>query len=339
MATQKAHVVIIEWDGQPPPTQWYDRLNKLANLRVRSEKSIAPTLDTDGVWAKRSGGSAIGVIVQEGAIICSSYSLARTIAALARDGLIINKRTGPEHVQPAGVMIARDITIEEFSATEADRNVLARIKTVFGKRGRPTGAPLKFVVSCLEERRSWQAEAYDVVNCPHCGGTHVRIRRGEQVGYKDPGGPAWQAWMRTRFATGEFEFPLDGEDDPPSSPSIVNAPEAEMVGRIVASNLARKLDSMPRSEALDILDALFIARLYWGKERRTDARLRALSEYFRLGGSPVGIVLYESDEFDWLDLAGPLGESVAAQYLHSEKKGVGAGYTVADNGTIEKGRG
>ena len=73
------HQVLLEWDGEAPPSRWYRRLEKIAGVTVRKgddNKSVSALV-------RRARGNE--TIAQEGNVICSSYSLARQIAALAQE--------------------------------------------------------------------------------------------------------------------------------------------------------------------------------------------------------------------------------------------------------------
>jgi len=71
------HIVVIEWDGEKPPRQWYRRLKRLAG-GVRGDKKVNPI--------ERRADK--GIIIQEGCILTPSYSLARALAIMARDDFL-----------------------------------------------------------------------------------------------------------------------------------------------------------------------------------------------------------------------------------------------------------
>jgi len=71
------YIVIIEWDGLKVPTGFYHRLKALAARGVRGDKDV-PALE------RRIAQEKVGIIIQEGAIIVPSESLARLLALLAR---------------------------------------------------------------------------------------------------------------------------------------------------------------------------------------------------------------------------------------------------------------
>lgn len=314
----RANLVLIEWDGKIPPTQWYDRLNKMAGFRVRTKEQLKQGADPNlGVWALR--GKQQGFVAQEGLIVCASESLARTIAGMAEGTLAKDPKTGALS-PPANVMLVLDADLTEFVATPDDRKALSRVQAVLGKRGRKSGNPVPYIVTCMEELASHRVEAYDVSNCPNCSGTRIKVRLGNTLGFADPGGLIFDAWVRTRFAHGVFEIPLDGKITPPKSPALTEGDEIKFVNNLSSAPILAKLQTLPRAEAFTIMDAIFAARLYWDKDRRNESRLKTLTEFFRIGGSPVGIVLYEGDKPDWFDVAGPLGPEKAAALAYRDQQ-------------------
>ena len=323
----KVYAVIIEWMGQSPPTVWYDRIEALTGLRARSRKGKKGGGDADleSLLAGDNSNhfSDYGALAQEGAIICASYSLARTVAALATEGLWVSGGKGnPKvHITPDKVIIS-EMEVIDFHMTPEDAEALRRIEKVHGKRGRPAkDADSDFAVTCMEELASFDKEARGVANCPHCGGTQVRVRNGKRHAFADPGGPVWQAWIATRFAHGIFEIPAKGAELPPPTSRLTDKKESEIVARLISSSLVPEIEQIDRDDAFTILDALFVARTYWSKERRTDARLEALMAFFKRGGSPTDVELAEPEnEFDWFDLAGPLGPEQALIYAMQNKE-------------------
>ena len=311
--------VIIEWNGETPPTTWYNRLSQIAGFKVgrksKDLKSASPLADR---------GTDFGVVAQEGAIICSSLSLARTLAALAKEGLHIAGRKGApsRHVFPTEVIVS-EMQILDYEVTEEDREALRRIQKVHGRRGQPDKAgEVVHTITCMEELTSYTKTARGVANCPHCGGTQVRVRKGERHAFADPGGAIWAAWMQTRFAHGVFEIPAVGDEIAPPAGKLDKAKESEIVARLISSQLMPEIEGIgDRQEAFTILDGLFVARAYMNKDRRTDARLKALMTYFKRGGSIESVSLVEPDnEFDWFDLASTMGPDTAIHHAMSSQE-------------------
>lgn len=324
MSDRKVYVVIIEWMGQAPPTVWYNRLEDMTGVRARSRRSKgkgdAPR-DIDTILEKTADPrfSDYGALAQEGAIICSSHSLARTVAGMAMKGFPAGKGKNRTMVIPDKVILA-EMNVIDFALSKEDEAALRRIENVHGKRGRPAADSVRnYAVTCMEELESYEKEARGVANCPHCGGTQIRVRQGDRETFADPGGEIWQAWLAMRFAHGYFEIPAKGETAPPPTPKLSDLKESETVARLISSALMPEINALDREEAFRVLDALFVARAYWSKDRRTDERLAALMNYFKRGGSPLDVSLAEPEnDFDWFDLAGPLGSNEAIYYAMLE---------------------
>lgn len=306
MSDQK-YIVIIEWGGQAPPNRWYSWLYKLASLHVRTGQTTFVQADEEeeiSVLAQRA--TEKGVIAQEGAIICASESLANTIANLAAKGLKVSKRGKPDEIiKPRDVLVG-PFTPRAAVATPQDEEALARISAGFGRKGRKPTQTETFTVCCMEERRTYLIEGHTAVNCPSCGCTNVKITRGTPVNYKDPGGSIFEAWLRTRFAVGQFFVPLaGGEMEPPATPKITDLDATQFIANLIASPLLQQIATVAdREDAFQILDAAYIARNHIGGEQRLRQRVEAATIYLRAGGNPMTIALGEApDRYDLLDAA------------------------------------
>ena len=296
-------VCLIEADGAQLPSRFYRRRDSLA-LNVRGDKELGPL-------ARRENGSA--VIFQEGAIICSSESLARQMMWYARDAfdemeergqLIVEDSAGRTRVAQPTVSIGRLNLTQNVSRTGQDLEVIDRIERVLGRRGRKP-AEVKWAVACTECVTVNEVQDWAVVNCPHCSGFLIHSRKGEVVTYKDPGGDPFAAWLRTRFAGPHWEpSPID---DSGQIPPAVDVPEGTREGDVVAlmedSDVLDQIRQMPRDVAFRFLDAIFIARAYRDLETRLDARARTATEFFKRGGAPTGIRLTEPKKPDLVDAA------------------------------------
>lgn len=308
----RLYEVIIEWNGKQPPTKWYRYLEKLTGMSVRKNGT-----DSLNIISDRMNAGDYGVIIQEGCIRCGSYSLARTIYFLAKAGLWVDTKDGPELIKPAAVILAEvsDLSVE---MTPADEEALALMNVTFSHRGRQVGDPIMWTVSCFEDLASYETESHSVINCPHCGGLHMRARPGERLYLADPGGPIEWAWMRTRFATGIWEVPRKGNAVPPGKVDIKDEREKEVVGLVVNSlELKEILDCMDREEAMRVLDAAFVARAYWSEDRRIKARVEAYMEFSLLFKERHDKArMYEdSRSVDIFTAAGPIGPEWAASKL------------------------
>lgn len=310
------YAVIIEWGGQAPPSRWYSRLSKLASLHVREGKHVF--VEDDGedadvsVLAARA--TQKGVIAQEGAIICASESLANTIANIAARGLSMKQKDGSQRMVIPKAVLVGPYQPRAVVATPQDEEALARIEIQFGRRGRRPTEMETFTVCCLEERQSYIVKGHTCVNCPACGATNVKITHGAIEGYADPGGNVVEAWMRTRFATGEYFSPLEGEAPAPPMPQV-GKEDSTFITNLMISPLFSQVLPLDRADAFNILDAAYVSRLHLSGERRLRARIEAATYYLQAGGSPLGLQLGETDNrYDLLD-AGLLGAPYIAGLL------------------------
>lgn len=292
---ENVHIVLIEWDGEQPPTKYYRRLHGLA-LRVRGDKEQSPL-------ARRSPGDDRGIIFQEGAVICPSASLARTVAFIARDEGAANVSIGSAHLD------------NNFTRSRQDAEILNRIEEVMGKRGRKP-EPIAWAVSCTECMTVNNVEAWAAVNCPNCGGLLVHSRKGQVVAYADPGGDLLESWVATRFQGANWEpAPIDPAGIVPSAnPEIFNAREKQSVEAIASSPLYAQLQQLPRDSAFAFLDAIMVSRAYRGRDERLQTRVQIATEFLRRGGNFMHISLTEPDAPDLIDAAA-LGVDVVVTWL------------------------
>lgn len=298
--SEKRWIVIVEWNGQKPPNQWYRTLVRLAGLDIRLDP-VRTGVSTASALAE------FGVVVQEGAILCASYSLARTIAGYAKTGIVVDHKNGSsEVVKPQTVMLAEAL-VEDFVMTNADSETLGRMRSVFGKRGN-RGAAVDYAVTCFEEMITHYHSASSVVNCPHCLATQVRWRLGDPNRFADPGGDLLMAWMRTRFATGRWEPPMDGDALPPEQINFSVSSEQEFASNLLNAPILEQISGLDRAEAMRVLDAAFVARLYWNDERRMKIRLEGITKLWQSQGIPnvEGVNLAEQSQPDLFD-AGLIG--------------------------------
>ncbi|HNT78172.1 MAG TPA: hypothetical protein PKH77_24425 [Anaerolineae bacterium] len=297
------YAVIIEWGGQSPPSRWYSRLSKLASFHVREGKNVFVEDDREdvdiGILAARA--TQKGVIAQEGAIICASESLASTIANIAARGLSTKQRDGSQRMVIPKAVLVGPYQPRSVVATPQDDEALARIEIQFGRRGRRPAEMETFTVCCFEERQSYIVKGHTCVNCPACGATNVKITHGAVAGYADPGGNVVEAWMRTRFSSGEYFSPLEGETPAPPMPQV-GKDDSTFITNLMISPLFSQVLSIDRSDAFGILDAVYVSRLHLNGERRLRMRIEAATVYLQAGGSPNGLQLGEAESrYDLLD--------------------------------------
>jgi hypothetical protein len=293
----KLYVVLIEWDGAQPPTTWYKRMHRLAG-RVRGEDALS-------VVERRADQ---GVIFQEGCILCKSESLAKVLAVYARDWF---------HASAVSIGVATVTTNWGMSA--ADAAIIDRVQTALGKRGRkPPEAD--YVITCHEEMKVYADTCSRPIQCPGCAGMRIHVRQGHVHKYRDDGqGPAHDLWLRTRFTGAHWEpCAVDGETTPPDVDDLelLSAKDSAIAGDMTSDALAAALASMPRAHALEVLDAIYVARRHTAADKRGAARLAAVTEYMMMGGDAAGLLLIEQDdEPDLLDAAHALGAQVAAALM------------------------
>jgi hypothetical protein len=261
--------------------------------------------------ARRTGDDPGAVILQEGAVLCASVSLARTVGLLA---------------QANGAALVRLASTEETQAlvaTDDDEAAIARLNKVYGRRGRPSDTFHDWVVTCLEEMRTFQVLlSKGVVNCPNCKGMRIRTRKGHAVGYKRDGisDDPFETWLRVHFAEGAFEdYTADirvEEKTPPELGTIhIRIPkEAEAVQIIAQSErFLAALHELDTYKSWLALKGAFEALTYTHPEERSRNRVKAATEALRMGADPTKVKLVEAiDRVDFLDTASALGKYDAA---------------------------
>lgn len=296
------YIVIIEWDGEAPPRKWYRRLYALAG-KVRGNKD-------QSIIERRADK---GLIVQEGCILTPSYSLARALAVMAK-----------EEFNASLVELGTAQLSNHFGASREDLQALGRIEIVLGRKGRPLPVE-NWVVTCFEEMRSYETEEARPVQCPVCHGLRIAARRGNITGLYDPGDilSVIDLWVGARlhhfthweYAPINFESKvgvairkMDRIGLPPKYQAAAQAIEAGPLGAI--------LPTLDRPLAVDIIDAIFVARVHLSQAERAEARLKAITLFFRLGGDPLSIEMMENEAAaDLLETALLLGPETAVSLL------------------------
>lgn len=298
---EKMQIVVVDWGGAPAPQKWYRRLEKLFSLSARKASATADE----------------AVMVQEGVVLCRSHSLARTIAALATQGVEVQRKTKYgsrlKVCKPASVTIG-EVELEDFEVGTAEYRALGRMEEVFSRTGKKKNR--EWTVTCYEEMAAHVHTTHAVVNCPVCGGTNIKHREGVERRYADPGGDVVLAWLRLRFAGGRWEPPQPGTELPPEVPAAITEPEEKkFVEALRTSPLRAQLERVSRDRAFTLLDAALVARVHWDSARRLSARLAALAALLQAQERPdLGCisVVEQPGVIDVLDVAGPLGPEAAA---------------------------
>ena len=317
---KELHQVLLEWDGEAPPSRWYRRLEAIAGITARgndADKSVSALV-------RRANGNE--TIAQEGNVICSSYSLAREIATLAQgimqeiaeDWKRDPVKAAEGRVYAGRVLLTKLYVDWDFAPNKQDAEILKRMERVLSKKGKKPPAS-DYVVTCFEEGKTHAHSASTIVNCPCCSGVQIRSRLGNLNHFVDPGGDIVEAWTRTRFSTGKFEVPAigtGGEIAPAMSEiGIMLNTEREVAQFMVFSPIAEQIKNMDRIEAMEILDAILSARLYWSMGRRSEIRLQAVTAYLTSNMDVTGIMLAEMPTFDLFDCAPVLGAPYAANLM------------------------
>lgn len=321
---RKLYIVGIEWDGQHPPTKWYRRLADLTGgIRARgNDKEINPV-------TRRYDKGKGALVLQEGMILCQSYYLARELAIYARDtiGWELTMKGG----KPPVVYVGEATVSDRFTSTREDENILKRMETTLGKRGKKPGKQW-YAVTCMECMEAYDDEVPKdhVVNCPSCGSLKIHWRPGKTRMFKDTGDDILTFWKRTRFHTTHWEpskiavldFEVEQADNPPPDDDdlLIGATEHKAITLIEKSGqvlyVARKLAETDRIAALDFLDAVLVGRTHMPLKLRQKARIDAATQYYLHGGDPQFAIMGElPDEADVLDAATLLGETRVANYM------------------------
>jgi rubrerythrin len=331
------YVVIIEWnDGNgnegksvQPPTKWYRMLHKFG-IRVRTEAEAGNVVESR-LDAKQST-----VIVQEGAVITFSYSLARLIAARLMRGIEVEhyefgevdgKRkviaVTKETVRPALVLFGKLDIEKNFEPSIADVRALEHVERVHGKRGRKA-PPSNWAVTCYECMATHNVEEGTPTSCPICNGVQIDYHPGNVMTLKDdPEVPVLYFWLRSRFATGHFQFPtIDEENGLPASADYKIAADWQQDTAMTFLD-APLLDQMAalklsRETQLAFLDAAYTTRSVWSDKRRMNARLEAVTQFLMVNTDPSALTeisMTEMPQPDLFDLAGMVGKEQAAALM------------------------
>lgn len=327
------HLVVAEWDGKKPPNRFYQRRSRMGiNVRgddPKKKKSILERRMTfveetdDGKFMKSMndlGGGA--VIVQEGTVLCESYSLARQYAALSME-------------EGARLVLGPlSVNIDEsslFTLEQGDIDSLSRLHSVHGKKGRPTGDKHDFVVCCMEEAKSYIVpDVRDVTNCPNCHGANIRRRMGNAI-------PSFQPyprkkvvdpfdlfgyWVATRFTQGVYETPktdIMGKKPPKLEDTVITfEKEHDLMNLIQGSQeFMALIGKLSPQTGLDLLDGAFCSRNFTPKNHRQKLRLSIITECLSQGADPKKVQMNEKPKtLDVIDCAAVVGsQSVVSIYM------------------------
>jgi hypothetical protein len=286
-------IVIMEWDGKKPPTTFYNRMHTMG-LYVhgsKDERALSPLVRRTPKNLRDTG--LENIICQEGCFVCVSEKMARWVSSEARTH-------GATNIQ---IVQGHEV---ESNLTEEDAKIWKQIEDKLGRRGRPSGVATKWVITCFEECVSSEIEdALYAVNCPACHSPFQRSRPGEMNSFKLPDGDVFEAWLRHRFATGQFEIPALGDELPPVLPAL-DPLEASIIDKMRASKRLvseiMAVDAKDRNQAVRMLDAVFTGRAYISKTVRDESRLRAALDLYQKGVDQSRVsILEDANQYDLID--------------------------------------
>ena len=110
-----------------------------------------------------------------------------------------------------GIYIHRpmDVRIIEGAELAVDKQssyavTVKQLQKKFGQRGKKMFST--WTVTCHGEGMSYEVSDTRPITCPSCGSPNVATRPGAPMSFFDPGGDFFEAWKRTRFAQGHWEF-------------------------------------------------------------------------------------------------------------------------------------
>lgn len=290
MTERLVYSLVIEWDGDKPPTTWYNRLAKLG-LFVRGSKEKSP-LD------RRLSRS--GIISQEGTLLLNNQGQAIVLGALAR-------KLGAK-----AVLVGQLAVQDESSLSIQDQAALDRIAAVYGKRGRPDPAR-DFVITCLDEHKSSDWNGTNPVTCPICGSFNITFRLGKRQSFDVDAALAKHSlvtvWQRSRFQAQVFETPINTITGDPLDMSALPLDASEIHKADLAvswGDQVRLRDLVAKgkildSQALRLLDCAYAA-LGCDAKTRLQHRLDAIAAYAMSGKNFTGRLAADPTNLDWFDL-------------------------------------
>jgi hypothetical protein len=296
------YIVVIEWDGDIPPTGYYKRIHKLGLIVRGSDKN--KELSALRRRALREG----AVIAQEGVFLCASASLQRAIAGLALG-------EGAK-----GVMVGT-AEIDEFHMNADDVVVANTIQAICGRVGRPSDPKSTWSITCHEEMRTYRLEDERyALSCPYCSSLMITGIVGEPIAYSLPqDGDHFTAWMRNRFAQGRFENVGQGTTEPPAAPVIMDETmRAEVENMRNSAAFITEINKLANREfAVRVLDGVLSAHFFLDNQIAGADKVRAVVRLMEQNVNPTKLKLAILDgKYDVLDAASTLGVEGAVAAWH-----------------------
>jgi hypothetical protein len=289
------YTVVIEWDGDKPPTKWYGRLHKFG-LYVRGDKEVSPL-----ERRAHNGMRGSGVVFQEGAITVDSLSTAKTLAFLARD-------------LGAKAVTLNRCEVLSLEASPEDVAAFQRVQAVLSRKGRPPAAQ-NWVITCIEEAKSVETEESSPYKCPNCQSTNIRYRLGEVKRVRPIAGTddlyaIFDYWVDCRFQNDLWEESyIDPEAPAPTGKaSLDEYQNSDEIHSLLKSKLFSQVEGALKGKLIHIkdafrfLDAAFFSMLSTQDERQ-ERRLKALQDYIMGGGKEQYSLVANENEVDALDIA------------------------------------
>ena len=306
---------VIEWDGMQPPKKWYRRLHAFGLvIRGDGDKGL-------GALQRRYEQGVEGAVVfQEGCILCATEDTARALALLAQEIAL-------EFGSLVNVAVAQVRMQFEMTRTPQDAQILSRIESTLGRSGRRPKSQY-WVVSCQGCGQASQIfEPYTNL-CRNCSSMLIRVRKGRAQTFFDRGTlDIFQLWISTRFNFLTHWEPCDISDTAGAEPralgvSKLRRADANVVSYMEQAPVLTYLRTLERTDALLLLDAMFISRRYRKQHERTERRLRVLQQVMEQSGDPsYAMLMIEEEAPDLVDTAAlaAIGEVGAAAYLIDER--------------------
>ena len=278
---KQLYALVIELDGQIPPSKWYNRLNRLTG-KARSVRGDGDYTKSAGERRAKDkkGRDSHAIVEQEGVIMFESRAARDFLYTLFVTEIAPEmERTTDTFGRPGRLPKATcyTVTAEEGEISPEMERMAKRVEGTMSVLGRPPAAELH-TVCCDECRASYVTLSSRITHCEQCASVYIRYVKGleEHVRVQE-----WQTaditdlWLATRIG-GELEpnYRYDFDSKPTSglfSREANMTGEAKFKGGIgegVWLNIlpfARSLNVMAdKMQALRLIDAVFAVEAFFG---------------------------------------------------------------------------
>lgn len=310
-------VVVVEPDGEQPPTTWYNFLSEVMNIKTR-RLSIPDKDEVVEPLVRRGGEEHPAVTAQECVYFFSSEAAAKTVANEA------------EYYQKQGVF--KNIFMGQFRPTElvmseAEKEAILNMRRKRTQRGRPSkeqSEVKEFTVTCKSCANSFKTETSEkkLTRCPNCYGTLIEYYSGEDIELREnPDLTNVQNWFSHRFIRGRYHITELSQDTGknmvvhPDHINTVRREPKETYGKMLKSPAIDFINKMDIDEAFYVLDAIYCSVSTKTTEQRTIDRQACVAKYFEQGGQPDTRLKFKvSDEvFDLIDASSIIGSDKATR--------------------------